>query len=143
MFFAGAADLGIDCSAIDRALRLDREEVQKLIALADPSNDPSTGVVRFTPTMTFTAEGHVVGQESSTSTGGTSIAERLRPAIAAANRFDLPMPWHAERLRWPWIGTYAVQFIASLGAQGDADRSTKRLRLSRHPTALSRAPRRP
>ena len=32
------------------------------------------------------------------------------------------MPWHAERLRWPWVGTYGAQFIASLGAQGDADR---------------------
>ena len=32
------------------------------------------------------------------------------------------MPWHDERLRWPWIGTYAAQFIACLGAQGDADR---------------------
>jgi hypothetical protein len=101
---------------------LDREEVQRLIALADPANDPSTAVVRFTPAMTFTHEGHVVGQESSTSTGGMSIPERLRPAVAAANRFDLPMPWHGERLRRPWIGTYGVQFIASLGAQGDADR---------------------
>jgi hypothetical protein len=118
----GWADLGIDSAQAIALVRLDREEVQKLIALADPSNDPPRGVVRFTPTMTFTAEGHVVGRESSTSTGGTSIAERLRPAIAAANRFDLPMPWHEERLRWPWIGTYAVQFIASLGAQGDADR---------------------
>ncbi len=118
----GASDLGIDAGQSIALSRLDREEVQRLIALADPVNDPSTAVVRFTPTMTFTAGGHVVGQESSTSTGGTSIPERLRPAIAAANRFDLPMPWHAERLRWPWVGTYGAQFIASLGAQGDADR---------------------
>jgi hypothetical protein len=118
----GASDLGIDAGQPIALSRLDREEVQRLIALADPANDPPTAVVRFTPTMTFTAGGHVVGRESSTSTGGTSIPERLRPAIAAANRFDLPMPWHGERLRWPWIGTYGAQFIASLGAQGDADR---------------------
>jgi hypothetical protein len=72
--------------------------------------------------MTFTSEGHVVGRESLTSTGGTSIPDLLRPAIAAANRFELPMAWHDERLRWPWIGTYGTQFIASLGAQGDAER---------------------
>jgi hypothetical protein len=118
----GVADLGIDVGQPIALSRLDREEVQKLIAFADTANDPPLAVIRFTPTMTFTAEGHVVGRESSTSTGGTSIHERLRHAIAAANRFDLPMPWHSERLRWPWISTYGVQFIASLGAQGDADR---------------------
>lgn len=118
----GASDLRGDAGQAIALSRLAREEVQKLIALADPANDPPTGVVRFTPTITFTAEGHVVGHEISTSTGGRSIPERLRPAIAAANRFELPMPWHDERLRWQWGGTYAVQFIASLGAQGDADR---------------------
>lgn len=118
----GASDFKIDAGQPIALSRFDREEVQRLIALADPANDPPTAVVRFTPTMMFTPKGHVVGQESSTSTGGTSIPERLRPAIAAANRFELPMPWHDERLRWPWIGTYGAQFIASLGAQGDADR---------------------
>ena len=118
----GTSNFMLDAGQPIALSRLDREEVQRLIALADPANDPSTAIVRFTPTMTFTSEGHVVGQESSTSTGGTSIPERLRPAIAAANRFELPMPWHSERLQWPWIGTYGAQFIASLGAQGDADR---------------------
>ena len=118
----GVSDFGIDTGRPIALSPLNREEAQRLIALADPANDPSTAVVRFTPTMTFTSEGHVVGRESSTSTGGRSVAERLRPAIAAANRFDLPMPWHEERLRWPWIDTYAPQFIASLGAQGDANR---------------------
>lgn len=118
----GASDLVIDAAQPIALSRLNRAEVQRLIALADPANDPPTGTVRFTPAMTFTAEGHVVGRESSTSTGGTSIPERLRPAIAAANRFELPMHWHGERLSWPRIGTYGAQFIASLGAQGDADR---------------------
>lgn len=117
----GAPDLRLDFGQPIALSQLNREEVQKLIALADPANDPPLAVVRFKPTMTFTAGGHVVGQASSTSVG-TSIPERLRPAIAAANRFDLPMPWHRERLRWPWFDTYGAQFIASLGAQGDADR---------------------
>lgn len=118
----GVSDFAIDTGQPIALSPLTREEVQRLIALADPANDPSTAVVRFTPTMTFTSEGHVVGRESSTSTGAASVPEQLRPAIAAANRFDLPMPWHDERLRWPWVTTYAPQFIASLGAQGDADR---------------------
>ena len=73
----GTSDLGIDPAQPIALVRLNREEVQKLIALADPANDPPRSVVRFTPTMTFTAEGHVVGRETSTSTGGASIAERL------------------------------------------------------------------
>ncbi|MGZ3240052.1 MAG: hypothetical protein ACXU7Z_06480, partial [Burkholderiaceae bacterium] len=118
----GALDIAIDVGRPIVLSRLDRKEVQRLVVLAEPANDPSTAVVRFTPTMTFTPGGHIVGQQSSTSTGGTSIPDRLRPAIAAANRFELPIPWHSERLRWPWVSTYGPQFIASLGAQGDADR---------------------
>ena len=118
----GEGGLGVNAAQPMALVRLERDEVQKLIALADPANDPPRGIIRFIPAMTFTHEAHVVGQESSTSSGDASIPERLRPAIAAANRFELPMPWHAERLRWPWVGTYAAQFIASLGAQGDADR---------------------
>nr|WP_315594884.1 hypothetical protein [uncultured Cupriavidus sp.] len=118
----GTPDIGVDTGQPLALSRLEREEVQKLIALADPANDPQSSVVRFTPMMTFTAKGHMVAQESSTSTGSTPISARLRPAIAAANRFDLPMPWHNDRLRWPWIDTYGPQFIASIGAQGDADR---------------------
>ena len=36
----GWADLGIDSAQAIALVRLDREEVQKLVALADPSNDP-------------------------------------------------------------------------------------------------------
>ncbi|MFZ2318422.1 MAG: hypothetical protein WAW12_00990, partial [Pseudomonas sp.] len=116
------SNVGIEPSQPVALFRLGREEVQKLISMADPANDPRTAVVRFTPSMTFTPKGHVVGRESWTSTGGTSMPERLRPAIAAANRFELPMAWHDERLQWPWISSYGTQFIASLGAQGDAER---------------------
>lgn len=118
----GASNLVGNAGQPVALFRLEREEVHTLIALADPANDPPTDVVRFTPTMKFTAGGHVVGEQSWTSTGGTSTRERLRSAIAAANRFGLPMPWHDERLRRPWVSTYAALFIASLGAQGDPDR---------------------
>lgn len=97
----GDSDIGIDTGQPIALLPLTREGAQKFIALADPANDPSTAVVRFAPTMTSTSEGHVMGRESSTSTGGASVPERLRCAIAAAERFDLPMPWHDEGLRWP------------------------------------------
>ncbi len=126
----GAAGPEIDASRPIALMRLEREELQKLILMADPANDPSTSITRFTPAMTFTSKGHVVGQETSTSTGGTTVHERLRAAIAAANRFELAMPWHEARLRWPLVNSYASQFIGSLGAQGDADRLYQALDLN-------------
>lgn len=101
---------------------LPREELQRLIALADPACDPATFTERFTAGMVFTEAGHVVGQRSSTSTNTASIPDRLRPAIAAANLYALPMRWHSERLEWPWVNSYAAHFLASLGLQGNPDR---------------------
>lgn len=118
----GASNVEIKPTQPVTLSRLNREEVQRLITLADPANDLWTGDTRFTPSFSFTQDGYVVGNETSTSTGGESISGRLRPAIAAANRFELPMAWHEERLRKPWVSTYGAHFIASLGAQGDAER---------------------
>jgi len=101
---------------------MSREDVQRLVALADPSLDSTVHAERFTAGLVFTRGGHVVGQTSFTAANSPSIPERLRPAIAASNRFGLPMPWHSERLRWPWVDSYSVDFLASLGLQGNADR---------------------
>lgn len=101
---------------------IDATEMQRLISLADPSNDPRSGVTKFTPALTFTSKGHLVSQETWTSTGAMTPPERLRPAIAAANRFDLPTPWHDERLRSSWNTAYVTQFLGSLGAQADDKR---------------------
>lgn len=104
-------------------LKLSREEVQKLIALAEAASNRGDAPSRLTPKMTFTANKHTVVESSWTSQGGdASIVEQLKPAIAAANRFELPMHWHDEYLKWPYIDRYGKQFIASLGAQGDGDR---------------------
>lgn len=100
---------------------LDRGQLQRLIALADPSHDRPTSIVRYEHEITLMGDGYSASRITSTSTGAQSDAERLRPAIAAANRFDIPMPWHQQRLHWPWTQTYASSFIASLGAKGDAD----------------------
>ncbi|MCR8715070.1 HEAT repeat domain-containing protein [Stenotrophomonas indicatrix] len=101
---------------------LSQEELKLLIASADPANDPPAFTERFTAEMVFTSVGHVVGQRSSTSNGAVSIPERLRPAIAAANRYGLCIPWHSDRLHWRWGDSYAAQFLASLSLQGNASR---------------------
>ncbi|MBY3574324.1 HEAT repeat domain-containing protein [Rhizobium laguerreae] len=118
----GTIDLGIGSDQSLALTPLDRNEIQRLVTLADPSNDPPSGVTKFIPAMTFTSEGHTVSQETWTSSGVTTVPERLRPAIAAANRFELSAPWHEERLRSSWNTTYVAQFLACLGAQADDDR---------------------
>lgn len=99
-----------------------QEELQLLIASADPDNDPITYTERFTAGMVLTSVGHVVGQRSLTSNGTISVPERLRPAIAAANRYALCIPWHSDRLYRRWGDSYAKHFLASLSLQGNADR---------------------
>jgi hypothetical protein len=94
-------------------------ECGTLIWLADPARDPERGETVFAPAVTFTKEGHQVTQRRTTHRGGQSEPDRLRPAIAAANRFDLPIPWHSERLEGPLGETYASDFLMCLAAQGD------------------------
>ncbi len=95
------------------------EECEILIDLADPVKDPERGEIVFIPAVAFTMEGHQVTQRRTTYRGGLSLPDRLRPAIAAANRFDLPIPWHAEQLEGPLGETYASDFLACLTDQGD------------------------
>ena len=50
------------------------------------------------------------------------MQERLRKAIAAANRFKLEMPWHTAQLEGSIADSYARDFLACLAAQGDSAR---------------------
>ena len=45
----------------------------------------------------------------------------LRPAVAAANRFGIDIPWHRAALAGPLRKVYADRFFASLGAQNDSE----------------------
>lgn len=98
------------------------EECESLISLADPSKDPELGEVVFVPTVAFTKAGYQVAERRTTSRSGSSLPARLRPAIAAANRFGLPIPWHAKQINGPLGEIYASDFLACLAAQGDAVR---------------------
>jgi hypothetical protein len=46
----------------------------------------------------------------------------LRPALAAANRFGICIPWHRAQLTSELGSSYADRFFASLGALGNRDR---------------------
>lgn len=98
------------------------EECEALIDLADPAKDPERGETVFAHAVAFTKEGHLVSQRRTTYRSGPSLPDRLRPAIAAANRFSLPMPWHTKQLEDPLGETYASGFLTCLAAQGDGAR---------------------
>jgi hypothetical protein len=53
---------------------------------------------------------------------GESLKSFIRPAIAAANRFALTIPWHQELLERPLASGYVLKFLACLGAQNDNGR---------------------
>jgi hypothetical protein len=87
--------------------------------LADPAKDPERGETIFISAVSFAKDGHQVSRRQTTHRGGPSLPDRLRPAIAAANRFGLPIPWHTARLDGPLGEAYAFEFLACLAAQRD------------------------
>jgi hypothetical protein len=101
---------------------LTREQFERLVKMADPSNDRHPSVERFVPGVSFTPDGHTVARRTVTSRGGEAPAALIRPAIAAANRFHIGLPWHEELLSSVFSRTYIPRFLASLDAQSDSDR---------------------
>ncbi len=98
---------------------LTSEECANLIGLANPAKDPERGETVFNPTVSFTRNGHRVSQRVTTHRGESFLPDRLRPAIAAANMFGIPIPWHTVLLEGPLGETYASDFLSCLAARGD------------------------
>lgn len=99
------------------------EQCEQLIRLADPAKDRHQISEIFIPSIQFTRSSHVVAQRRTTySSIGDSISTLIRPAVAAANGFGLPISWHHELMAGPLANTYIPKFLACLGARNDSDR---------------------
>jgi hypothetical protein len=99
------------------------QQFEHLIRLADPANDHYPATETFIPSVSFTQDGHLVSQRRVTTTNSGDLPSTLiRPAIAAANRFGLNIPWHQELLTGVFASTYVPKFLACLGAQNDSSR---------------------
>jgi hypothetical protein len=99
------------------------EQFEHLIRLADPANDYHGTTETYIPSVSFTPNGYLVSQRRVTITNsGDSSSTFIRPAIAAANRFGLNIPWHQELLTGVSASTYVPKFLAYLGAQNDSGR---------------------
>jgi hypothetical protein len=99
-----------------------KEELERLALMAEPTNDHYRSSETYIPSVSFTPGGHVVAQRRVTMTGAETVAAVIRPAIAAANRFGMNIPWHQEFLIGPSATPYVRKFLASLGAQNDSAR---------------------
>lgn len=103
--------------------QLDAGQCARLIRMADPVNDPDRGVETYVPSVEFTRHGHTVAQRRMTYTGGGDTAQALiRPAVALANSFGLPNPWHEELLTGPLSASYVPKYLACLAAADDSGR---------------------
>ena len=98
------------------------EQCERLIRFADPANDRDRGVETYVPLVQFTSTGHVVARRQVAYTGGESANALLRPAIAAANRFGLPVPWHEELMTGVLSSSYVPKYLVCLGALNYSDR---------------------
>jgi hypothetical protein len=98
------------------------EQCERLIRFADPANDRDRGVETYVPLVQFTSDGYVVARRQVAYRGAESTNALLRPAIAAGNRFGLPIPWHEEVMTGVFASGYVPKYLACLAALNDSDR---------------------
>ena len=109
------------------------EQATALASDLDPAHDHLSRWVASEPRLGFTEAGFTVqGTRSESIPQHKDVREKLRPALVAANRFGLRIPWHRDLLlgarshdSWNRTNTnsgYVSALLASLGAQEDASR---------------------
>jgi Cdc6-like AAA superfamily ATPase len=119
----GTLDLQLETRDVVKLTGVSREVLQRLIALADPSLDGATGETRYVGGLLLTDSGGALARTSTTHRGdATIIRDKLRAAVAAANRWSLPTPWHDAYLAAEYRRPYVVLWLRSLGAMDDPDR---------------------
>jgi len=94
-----------------------------LVSLADPANDPERGIETYLPLISFTGNGHVVAQRRMTHLGTADTPrERIRPAIAAANSFGIPVHWQEALMTGYLASIFVPRYLACLGALDSSER---------------------
>lgn len=97
-------------------------QFEHLARLADPANDREVATERYIPEVTLGREGHTVAKWQRTYTSSSEAAGAwIRPALVAANRFDIPISWHEKLLSGPYPDAYAERLLACLAAAGNAE----------------------
>lgn len=102
---------------------LTREEVAQLITLLNTPHERPPMVESIKPQLDFTSDGYTVVKRSSTSSEKPSSMQLrvlLRPALAAANRYEIYIPWHKEGLQGTYYDQYIDNYVKFLGIQNDS-----------------------
>ena len=104
-------------------LPLTVEQFEHLSRLADPIHDPRPPLTEhYIPQISLHRHGHSVARRRRTYQGSAETpGSWIRPAIAAANRFNLPLRWHEEILNGPLAKTYAERLFASLAEMSNSE----------------------
>ncbi|MFT3764775.1 MAG: ATP-binding protein [Minicystis sp.] len=98
----------------------DESQMRRLAVLLDPTNDYVTESVSVEPSISFIEGGVTVsGVQQHQRDNHAQARAALRPAVAAANRFGVPIAWHGRSLS---DTQYFTSFLQQLGAGRDADR---------------------
>lgn len=97
-------------------------QFEHLARLADPANDRDVVAERYVPEVTLSRVSHTVAKWQRTYTSSSEAAGAwIRPALVAANRYDIPIRWHEKLLSGPYPDAYAERLLACLAAAGDAE----------------------
>lgn len=96
------------------------DQFHHLVQVLNPINDIHDGYTeRYVPGIVFEQNGHSVAQRQLTSTGTSDpVSAWIRPALVAANSFDITIQWHEELLASQFQKTYIQRLVACL-SRGD------------------------
>ncbi|MGN5796655.1 hypothetical protein ACNQOT_03005 [Acinetobacter baumannii] len=111
---------------------LTHEEIEQLITILNTPYEQPPIVESITPQLDFTNDGYTVAKRSSSfseKTGFMQLKALLRPALAAANRHNIYIPWHEASLKGDYYDQYLDNYIKFLGLQNDSEHFYKTLAL--------------
>ncbi|MDO6643237.1 hypothetical protein [Acinetobacter guillouiae] len=113
---------------------LTREEIEQLITLLNTPYERSTMIESIKPQLDFTSDGYTVAKRSSTfgeKSSSMQLKTLLRPALAAANQYEVYIPWHEDGLQGAYYDQYIDSYIKFLGLQNDSEHFYRALALEK------------
>ena len=102
--------------------QLDREQLRKLVHLADPVNDAEIGEETYLPGVSFHGEGYTVASRRVSYSGGQETSGSLiRPAIVAANWFGVEIHWQESMFKGAFIRKKLERVLSCISVSANAE----------------------
>ena len=98
------------------------DELWRLVELADPSMERESGVELYVPGISFRGYGHTVATRQVTyGAKGETAGAWIRPAIVAANVYQVEIRWHDELLMGVGAERYVRRVIDCVMESGNVE----------------------